>query len=167
MRDRGNGSSLISHEGSGRRIAPKALAKFADPDITPRTGDVTLPQLIKQPEPYLMRWLLRLLPDVEYSRTWKHGSAEADVHLRGTCNRKELTTFWRISGNPLIQQALRNHQFESLGLPRLHVSAKLNPIKTPVIEACMTQCGEAAAGAPHRVNLSFLLILDCSPTTDV
>lgn len=50
----------------------KALAKFADPDITPRTGDVTLPQLIKQPEPYLMRWLLRLLPDVEYSRTWKH-----------------------------------------------------------------------------------------------
>lgn len=48
MRDRGNGSSLISHEGSGRRIAPKALAKFADPDITPRTGDVTLPQLIKR-----------------------------------------------------------------------------------------------------------------------
>ena len=30
---------------------------------------------------------------------------------------------WRMSGHPAVQQALRNHYFDSLGLPRLHVSA--------------------------------------------
>jgi hypothetical protein len=33
------------------------------------------------------------------------------------------TGFWRMSGHPAVQQALRNHYFDSLGLPRLHVSA--------------------------------------------
>jgi hypothetical protein len=32
------------------------------------------------------------------------------------------TGFWRMSGHPAVQQALRNHCFDSLGLPRLHVS---------------------------------------------
>src|SRR6201993_1890281 len=31
------------------------------------------------------------------------------------------TGFWRMSGHPAVQQALRNHYFDSLGLPRLHV----------------------------------------------
>jgi RNA-directed DNA polymerase len=31
------------------------------------------------------------------------------------------TGFWRMSGRPAVQQALRNHYFDSLGLPRLHV----------------------------------------------
>ena len=31
------------------------------------------------------------------------------------------TGFWRMSGHPAVQQALRNHYFHSLGLPRLHV----------------------------------------------
>jgi RNA-directed DNA polymerase len=35
-----------------------------------------------------------------------------------------LTGFWRMSGHPAVQQALRNHYFDSLGLPRLHVSAQ-------------------------------------------
>jgi hypothetical protein len=35
------------------------------------------------------------------------------------------TGFWRMSGHPAVQQALRNHYFDSLGLPRLHVSASL------------------------------------------
>ena len=29
------------------------------------------------------------------------------------------TGFWRMSGHPAVQQALRNHYFDSLGLPRL------------------------------------------------
>src|SRR5260370_32760406 len=33
------------------------------------------------------------------------------------------TGFWRMSAHPAVQQALRNHSFDSLGLPRLHVSA--------------------------------------------
>ena len=34
------------------------------------------------------------------------------------------TGFWRMSGHPAVQQALRNHYFDSRGLPRLHVSAQ-------------------------------------------
>ena len=34
------------------------------------------------------------------------------------------TGFWRMSGHPAVQQALRNHYFDSLGLPRLHVSVQ-------------------------------------------
>src|SRR4249920_3497259 len=34
------------------------------------------------------------------------------------------TGFWRMSGHPAVQQALRNHYFASLGLPRLFVSAQ-------------------------------------------
>jgi hypothetical protein len=33
------------------------------------------------------------------------------------------TGFLRMSGHPAVQQALRNHYFDSLGLPRLYVSA--------------------------------------------
>jgi len=35
------------------------------------------------------------------------------------------TGFWRMSGHPAVQQALRNHYFDSLGLPRLHVPAQV------------------------------------------
>jgi len=31
------------------------------------------------------------------------------------------TGFWRMSGHPAVQAALRNHHFDSLGLPRLYV----------------------------------------------
>jgi len=34
------------------------------------------------------------------------------------------TGFWRMSGHPAVQQALRNNYFHSLGLPRLLVSAQ-------------------------------------------
>ncbi|WP_352789987.1 group II intron maturase-specific domain-containing protein [Mesorhizobium sp. M0814] len=34
------------------------------------------------------------------------------------------TGFWCMSGHAAVQQALRNPYFESLGLPRLHVSAQ-------------------------------------------
>jgi hypothetical protein len=34
------------------------------------------------------------------------------------------TGFWRMSGHPAVQQALRNHYFDSLGLPRLYISAQ-------------------------------------------
>jgi len=33
------------------------------------------------------------------------------------------TGFWRMSGHPAVQQALRNPSFDALGLPRLCVSA--------------------------------------------
>ena len=33
------------------------------------------------------------------------------------------TGFWRMSGHPAVQQALRNHYFDSVGLPRLAVAS--------------------------------------------
>jgi RNA-directed DNA polymerase len=33
------------------------------------------------------------------------------------------TGFWRMSGHPAVQQALRNPYFDSLGLLRLYLSA--------------------------------------------
>ena len=33
------------------------------------------------------------------------------------------TGFWRMSGHPAVQAALRNHYFDSIGLPRLDVPA--------------------------------------------
>jgi RNA-directed DNA polymerase len=33
------------------------------------------------------------------------------------------TGFWRMSGHPAVQAALRNQHFDSLGLPRLYVPA--------------------------------------------
>ena len=32
------------------------------------------------------------------------------------------TGFWRMSGHPALQKALRNHVFDSLGLPRLYIA---------------------------------------------
>ena len=34
------------------------------------------------------------------------------------------TGFWRMSGHPAVQQALRNPYFDSIGLPRLYVAAQ-------------------------------------------
>jgi RNA-directed DNA polymerase len=34
------------------------------------------------------------------------------------------TGFWRMSGHPAVQQALRNPYFDGLGLPRLYVAAQ-------------------------------------------
>src|SRR6267378_3941561 len=42
------------------------------------------------------------------------------------------TGFWRMSGHPAVQQALRNHHFDSLGLPRLYVSVQAQPSRTAV-----------------------------------
>jgi RNA-directed DNA polymerase len=80
-----------------------------------------------------------------FSPTWRHGSAEGFVRIfggNGSPNRfQELrrrgvqkfnaavaagspTGFWRMSGHPAVQQALRNPYFDGLGLPRLYVSAQ-------------------------------------------
>src|SRR5229473_4611120 len=34
------------------------------------------------------------------------------------------TGFWRMSGHPAVQQALRNPYFDALGLPRLYIHAQ-------------------------------------------
>jgi RNA-directed DNA polymerase len=136
----------IANDGSERRIAPKALDKFKDRirEITCRTRGISLQQMIADLTPYLIGWrgyfgfcqTPRVLTNLEawirrrlrlyLWRQWRNG------HNRFTELRRfgiakfaasvaagSPTGLWRMSGHPAVQHALRNHVFDSLGLPRL------------------------------------------------
>jgi len=138
----------ISNDGSERRIAPKALDKFKTQirDVTRRTRGISLPQLIEELTPYLLGWrgyfgfcqTPRVLTNLEawirrrlrsyLWRQWQNGHNRFnELRRRGVPKFHAAvaagspTGFWRMSGHPAVQQALRNHYFDSLGLPRLHV----------------------------------------------
>src|ERR1700738_5035356 len=136
----------ISNDGCERRIAPKALDKFKDRirEITCRTRGISLQQMIADLTPYLIGWrgyfgfcqTPRVLTNLEawirrrlrlyLWRQWRNG------HNRFTELRRfgiakfaasvaagSPTGLWRMSGHPAAQHALRNHVFDSLGLPRI------------------------------------------------
>jgi RNA-directed DNA polymerase len=138
----------IANDGSERRIAPKALDKFKTQirDMTRRTRGISLPQLIEELRPYLIGWrgyfgscqTLRVLTNLEawirrrlrsyLWRQWQNGHNRFnELRRRGVPKFNAAvaagspTGFWRMSGHPAVQQALRNHYFDLLGLPRLHV----------------------------------------------
>jgi len=140
----------ISNDGSERRIAPKALDKFKTQirDMTRRTLGISLPQLIEEMTPYLIGWrgyfgfcqTPRVLTNLEawirrrlrsyLWRQWQSGQNRFnELRRRGVPKFNAAvaagspTGFWRMSGHPAVQQALRNRYFDSLGLPRLYVSA--------------------------------------------
>src|SRR6516162_5208539 len=147
----------ISNDGSERRIAPKALDKFKGRirDMTRRTRGISLPQLIEELRPYLIGWrgyfgfcqTPRVLTNLEawvrrrlrsyLWRQWQNGHNRFnELRRRGVSKFHAAvaagspTGFWRMSGHPTVQQALRNHYFDSLGLPRLYVP-KLNLVEPP------------------------------------
>lgn len=137
----------IANDGSERRIAPKVLDKFKDRirEITRRTRGISLQQMIADLTPYLIGWrgyfgfcqTPRVLTNLEaWIRRrlrlylwwqWRNG------HNRFTELRRlgiakfagasvaagSPTGLWRMSGHPAVQHALRNHVFDSLGLPRI------------------------------------------------
>ena len=136
----------IANDGSERRIASKALAKFKDRvrDITRRTRGLNLERIIKDLASYLIGWrgyfafcqTPRVLTNLEawirrrlrmyLWRQWRNG------HNRFTELRRlgiakfaasvaagSPTGLWRMSGHPAVQHALRNQVFDSLGLPRI------------------------------------------------
>ena len=136
----------ISNDGSERRIAPKALDKFKTQirDMTRRTRGISLQQLIEDLTPYLIGWrgyfgfcqTPRVLTNLEawirrrlrsyLWRQWQNGHNRfKELRRRGVPKFNAAvaagspTGFWRMSGHPAVQQALRNHYFDSLGLPRL------------------------------------------------
>src|ERR1700694_4112179 len=141
----------ISNDGSERRIAPKPLDKFKTQvrDLPRRTRGISLPQVIEDLTPYLIGWrgyfgfcqTPRVLTNLEawirrrlrsyLWRQWQNGPNRfKELRRRGVPKFNAAvaagspTGFWRMSGHPAVQQALRNHYFDSLGLPRLHVSAQ-------------------------------------------
>ena len=136
----------IANDGSERRIAPKALAKFKDRvrDITCRTRGINLERIIKDLSPYLIGWrgyfgfcqTPRVLTNLEawirrrlrmyLWRQWRNGHKRF-TELRSLGLAKfaasvaagSPTGLWRMSGHPAVQHALRNHFFDALGLPRI------------------------------------------------
>src|SRR5215472_4678034 len=137
----------IANDGSERRIAPNALAKFKAQirDMTRRTRGNSLPQVIEDLAPYLLGWrgyfgfcqTPRVLTHLEaWIRRrlraylwwqWQNGPNRfKELRQRGlpkfhaAVAAGSPTGFWRMSGHPAVQQALRNPYFAGLGLPRLY-----------------------------------------------
>src|SRR6201987_6311284 len=145
----------ISNDGGERRIAPQALDKFKTPvrEMTRGTRGISLHQLIEDLTPCLIGWRgyfgfcqpPRVLTNLEawirrrlrsyLWREWQNGHNRFnELRRRGVPKFNAAvaagspTGFWRMSGHPAVQQALPNRYFDSIGLPRLHVSlSKLNP----------------------------------------
>ncbi len=140
----------ISNDGGERRIAPKALDTFKTRirEMTGRTRGLSLTQIIEELSPYLRGWrgyfgfcqTPRVLANLEawtrrrlrsyLWRQWGNGHNRFnELRRRGVSQFRAAvaagspTGFWRMSGHPAVQAALRNHYFDSIGLPRLYVPA--------------------------------------------
>ena len=138
----------IANDGSERRIAANALDKFKMRirDMTRRTQGKSLPQVVDELKPYLIGWRSyfgfcetpRVLTNLEawirrrlrmyLWRQWQNGQNRfKELRRRGVPKflaavaAGSPTRFWRMSGHPAVQMALRNHVFNSLGLPRLYL----------------------------------------------
>lgn len=136
----------ISNDGSERRIAPKAFERFKTRvrELTRRTRGASLPKLTEDLTPYLLGWrgyfgfceTPRVLSNLDawirrrlrmyLWRQWKNGRNRFNELRRRGVSRFHAavaagspTGFWRMSGHPAVQQALRNRYFDSIGLPRL------------------------------------------------
>ena len=137
----------ISNDGNERRIAPQALKKFQMRirGLTRRTQGRSLLQVIEEMRPYLIGWRSyfgfcqtpRVLTNLEawirrrlrmyLWRQWQNGQNRfKELRQRGVSKFQAAvaagspTGFWRMSSHPSVQTALRNHVFDSLGLPRLY-----------------------------------------------
>ena len=117
--------------------------------MTSRTRGLSLSQMIGELKPYLIGWRSyfdfcqtpRVLTNLEaWIRRRLRSYLWRQVERTGTTASKNCavvafhsseqlvaagspTGLWRMSGHPAVQSALRNHHFDSLGLPRLYVPA--------------------------------------------
>jgi RNA-directed DNA polymerase len=141
----------IANDGAERRIAPKALSKFKVKvrDMTSRTLGRSLEQIVEDLSPYLIgwrgyfgfcqtpreltkleAWIRRRLRSYLW-RQWRNGHNRFnELRRRGVSKfhaavaASSPTGCWRMSSHPSIQNALRNHVFHNLGLPRIYVAAE-------------------------------------------
>ena len=140
----------ISNDGSERRISAKALDKFKNRirELTQRTRGVSLLKLVEPLARYLIGWrnyygfcqTPRVLSNLDawirrrlrmyLWRQWKNGRNRFKELRRSGVSKFRAaiaagspTGFWRMSGHPAVQQALRNNYFDSIGLPRVAESS--------------------------------------------
>lgn len=139
----------ITNDGSQRQISPQALQRFKTRvrELTRRTLGVSLAQLIERLARYLIGWRgyfgfcqtpgvlsnldawIRRRLRMYLWRQWQSGGNRfaqlrrcGVPHFGAAVAAGSPTGFWRMSGHPAVQQALRNHYFDSLGLPRVAAS---------------------------------------------
>ena len=150
----------ITNDGRERQIAPHALVRFKQRvrELTRRSLGVSLPKLIKQLAPYLRGWRSyfgfcqtpRVLTSLDARirrrlrmylwRQWQNGRKRfKELRRRGVSKFHAAvaagspTGFWRMSGHPAVQQALRNQYFDALGLPRVAGSLRASLDRTAVV----------------------------------
>jgi len=140
----------IANDGSQRQIAPRSIQRFQRRvrELTRRTLGLSLVKLIEPLAQYLRGWrgyfgfcqTPRVLSNLDawirrrlrmyLWRQWQNGRNRFKELRR--CGVPKFnaavaagspTGFWRMSGHPAVQQALRNHYFDSVGLPKLAVSS--------------------------------------------
>ena len=137
-----------------RRIAPKALQRFKGRvrELTSRTRGVSLTQMVEELSIYLRgwhgyfgfcqtptmlrgldKWLRRRLRSVQWKQ-WKRGRTRfAELRKRDIGYHLAAKTAgsaqgpWRLAHSPALSFALPNAYFDSLGLPTLGPSERLNP----------------------------------------
>ena len=136
----------ISNDGSERRIASKSLARFKTRvrELTQRTRGVSVERLVEPLARYLIGWrgyfgfcqTPRVLSNLDawirrrlrmyLWRQWKNGQNRfKELRRRGVPKfgaavaAGSPTGFWRMSGHPAVQQALRNAYFDSIGLQKV------------------------------------------------
>ena len=147
------GFSFTSAGVPKRRIAPKAVDRFKERvrKLTCRTRSVSIERMADELAQYLRGWIgyfgycqtpsiLQILEQWTRHRLrsvlwkqWKRGARRfAELVLRGV--DRELAAYtaaskrgpWRVANSPALYLALPNAYFDSLGIPRLTVSAPLN-----------------------------------------
>jgi hypothetical protein len=175
----------ISNDGAERRIAPKALdtLKTQVREQTCRTRGLSLTQIVEELTPYFIGWrgyfgfcqTPRMLTNLEawtrrrlrsyLWRQWGNGHNRFnELRRRGVSQFRAAvaagspTGFWRMSGHPAVQAALRNHYFDSLGLTRPHVPVPAQFGRTAVVRDPYARwCGTdgAARRPPIPINLRW------------
>ena len=148
------GFSFTSDLQPKRRIAPKALQRFKERvrELTRRTRGVSLARMVEELSAYLRgwhgyfgfcqtptvlqrldKWLRRRLRSVLWKQ-WKRGRTRfAELRKRDIGAELAARTAgsahgpWRLAASPALSYALPNAYFDSLGLPTLAASERLNP----------------------------------------
>jgi RNA-directed DNA polymerase len=148
------GFSFTSGQQPRRRIAPKAVARFKERvrELTCRTRGVSLERMVQELAIYLRgwrsyfgfcqiptvllgleQWLRRRLRAVLWKQ-WKRGRRRfAELRKRGIGAELAAKTAgsahgpWHLANSPALTIALPNAYFDSLGLPRLVDTERLNP----------------------------------------
>ncbi|WP_287118979.1 group II intron maturase-specific domain-containing protein [Mesorhizobium sp.] len=149
--------------------------------MTRQTRRISLPQMVKELKPYLIGWrgyfgfcqTPRVLTNLEawtrrrsrmyLWRQWENGhNRYKELRRRGVPKLRAAIAAGSPRASGACQDTRRSNRpcatsFESLGLPRLYVSAKVNPAEPPWYVIRMPGGGAAPRGVPlSRSDPEFL-----------